>query len=197
MDAFYHAAEGYIATCATPMSDMFALKSIALLTRWLPVAVRDGDNKEARTQVALANTLSGLVESTSSCTSEHGMEHALSASHPELAHGAGLVMLSKAYFRFFLERISGRLFEDMAAAMGEDLSALPEDRRPGAFLTALEKLISACGLDGLRMSDFGITKAEIPDLARNARHTMGGLFDLDRYGLSFEETVEIFEKSHQ
>ena len=196
-DAFFHAAEGYIANIATPMSDLFALKSIELIARWLPVAVKDGSNKEARAQLAFANTLSGIVESTSSCTSEHSLEHALSANHPELPHGAGLIMLSVAYFGFFLDKIPGQLFEDMARAMGEDVDSLPKEKRPEAFIAALQKLISACGLDGLRMSDYNIKKEDIPNLAKNARETMGPLFELDRYTLSFDDTVAILEKAYR
>ena len=134
MDAFFHAAEGVIANCASPMSDLYALKSIETIARWLPVAVKDGANQEARAQMAFANMLSGFVESTSSCTSEHSLEHALSAFHPELPHGAGLTMLSVAYFGFFLDRIPGHLFENMARAMGENVDALPAGERPAAFI---------------------------------------------------------------
>ena len=118
-DAFFHAAEGYISKIANPVSDMYALKSIALLNTYLPAAVKNGSDIEARTNVALANTLSGFVESTSSCTSEHSMEHALSAFHPSLPHGAGLIMLSQSYFSFFAEKVPDR-FIRMAEVMGKN-----------------------------------------------------------------------------
>jgi alcohol dehydrogenase len=194
-DALFHATEGYIAKCATPISDLFALKSIELIARWLPVAVRDGGNREARANVALANTLSGFVETTSSCTSEHSLEHAMSARHPKLAHGAGLIMLSHAYYSFFNGRIPQHLYENMARVMGENVDALPSEKRSDAFIAALDKLVNACGMQSLKMSDYGIVKEELPDLAKNARETMGGLFDVDRYTLSFEDTVAIFEKA--
>lgn len=197
MDAFFHAAEGVIATCASPMSDLYALKSIETIARWLPVAVKDGANKEARAQMAFANMLSGFVESTSSCTSEHSLEHALSAYHPDLPHGAGLTILSVAYFGFFLDKIPGHLFESMARAMGENVDALPASERPAAFITALKKLIARSGLEGLKMSDYGIRREEIPTLAQNARDTMGGLFELDRHKLSFEETKQILENAYR
>jgi alcohol dehydrogenase len=192
-DALFHATEGYIANCATPMSDLYALKSIELIAHWLPTVVRDGSHKEARAQVAFANTLSGLVETTSSCTSEHSLEHAMSGRHPKLAHGAGLIMLSHAYYSFFLGRIPSHLYENMARAMGENVDALPEAERPKAFITALDKLIVACGMKGLKMSDYGIAKEELPELAKNAHETMGGLFGFDRYTLCLEDTVRIFE----
>lgn len=195
-DAFFHAAEGFVATIATPMSDIFALKSIELIARWLPTAVKDGANKQARANVAFANTLSGIVETASCCTSEHSLEHAMSAYHPKLEHGAGLIMLSRAYFGFFLGRIPDELYIAMARAMGENVDILAPSHKATAFLTALDKLLHACGVESLRMSDYGITRDELPKLARNAFDTMGGLFALDRYRLSFEETVGIYEKAY-
>lgn len=163
-DAFFHAAEGYIAKVATPMSDIYALKSIELLNDFLPTAVEDGANLEARTQVALANTLSGLVESTSSCTSEHSLEHALSAYYPDLPHGAGLIMLSEAYFSFFADKVPER-FIKMAEAMGADTSGMSDDKKPFLFIEKLREMQKNCGVAELKMSDYGIKKDEIPKLA--------------------------------
>ncbi|MNO82610.1 1,3-propanediol dehydrogenase [compost metagenome] len=195
-DALFHATEGYIANISTPISDAYALKSIKLIAKYLPICVNEGDNLEARTQVALANTLSGLVESTSSCTSEHSMEHALSAHHPELPHGAGLIMLSEEYYKFFADKAPER-FVAMAKAMGVDFQSVPKEERPIMFVDALLKLQKECGVDNLKMSDYGITKEEIPALANNARETMGGLFRLDPYKLSLEETIEIMTKAYK
>ncbi len=194
-DALFHAIEGYIANIASPMSDMFALKSIETIAKWLPVAVKDGANLEARSQMAFANMLSGFVESTSCCTSEHSLEHAMSAFHPDLPHGAGLVMVSRGYYPFFIGKIPDTLFVTMARAMGESVDSLPVVEQPKAFLNALNRLINVCGLGDLKMSDYGITREELPALAQNARDTMWGLFELDRYKLSLEETTEILRQA--
>lgn len=195
-DAFFHAAEGYIAKIATPVSDSLALKSISLLAKNLPEAVKNGTNLEARTNVALANTLSGMVESTSSCTSEHSMEHAMSAFHPELPHGAGLLMLSVPYFKFFAKYVPER-FSDMAVAMGADISSLSETERAEAFVSAMQEMQRACGVSELKMSDYGIRFDEMEALARNAHKTMSNLFAMDRYTLSLKETVGIFEAAYK
>lgn len=195
-DAFFHAVEGYIANIATPISDLYALKSIELVSKSLPTAVADGSNLEARTDIALANTLSGFVESTSCCTSEHSMEHALSAFHPDLPHGAGLIMLSEAYFNFFADKVPERFIE-MAKVMGKNPDSVEEKERPFLFVEALKELIEKCGVDDLKMSDFGIKEDEMDELAKNARDTMGGLFTMDRYQLSHEETVDILRKSYR
>jgi alcohol dehydrogenase len=195
-DALFHSTEGYIARIATPISDAYALKSIELVAKYLPTCVNDGNNLEARTQVALANTLSGLVESTSSCTSEHSMEHALSAHHHDLVHGAGLIMLSESYFSFFASKVPDRLTA-MANAMGVDTASLPEQERPISFVKALVQLQKDCGVADLKMSDYGIKKEDIPMLAENARQTMGGLFNVDPYTLSMEETIEIMTNAYK
>ncbi|THB75630.1 MAG: iron-containing alcohol dehydrogenase [Desulfobulbaceae bacterium] len=195
-DAFFHAAEGYIATCATPVSDIYALESISLLSSYLPRAVENGSDIEARTQVALANTLSGFVESTSSCTSEHSIEHALSAFHPDLPHGAGLIMLSVAYFSFFADHLPQR-FSEMARAMGQDTGSVPATEQPGLFIEALKEMQRKCGVDQLKMSDYGVSTDEFEALADNAFTTMGALFTLDRVKLSKENIVSILKESYR
>jgi alcohol dehydrogenase len=195
-DALFHATEGYIASIASPVSDLYALKSIELLAKFLPEAVNNGDSMEARTNVALANTLAGFVESLSSCTSEHSMEHAMSAFYPDLPHGAGLIMLSEAYYTFFADKVPERMI-DMARAMGESVDGLPESEKPYAFVKALKKLQQSCGVDNLKMSDYGISKEDIPKLAENAKATMGGLFNYDRYELSLEEIIKIMEDAYK
>lgn len=190
-DALFHAAEGYISNSATPLSNILALRSIELITRWLPVAVADGSNIEARTQVAFANTLSGMIESMSSTTSQHALEHALSAFNPQLPHGAGLIMMSESFFGFFADKIPV-LLNDLAKAMGENMDLYPEGH---AFVGALLKLQQQCGVAGLKMSDYGISEENIPALIKNAHDTMGKLFLRDRYILSPEETVQILMKS--
>jgi len=191
-DAFFHAAEGFIATVANPISDLYALKSISLLNKYLHVAVTNGADIEARTNVALANTLSGMVESTSSCTSEHSMEHALSALHPSLPHGAGLIMLSQSYFSFFADKVPER-FIQMAEAMGK----MEHTKSAHSFIKALHEMQQRCNVADLKMSAYGIRKEEIPALAKNAHDTMGGLFTVDRYKLSPADTIAIMEKAYK
>ena len=190
-DALFHATEGFMANIATPVSDLFALKSIELIFKHLPTAVAQGTNIEARTGVAYANTLSGIVESTSGCTSEHSIEHAMSAHHPELPHGAGLIMISQAYHAHFARKIPER-FREMAKAAGAK-----QTDDPMAFVRALADLAAACGVGDLKMSDYGITRAELPALAKNAVYTMGGLFSRDCELLSPDDTVKILEKSYK
>jgi len=192
-DALFHSTEGYINLIANEMSDMYALKSIELIGKSLATAVNEGSNEEAREKVALANTIAGMVESTSGCTSEHSLEHAMSAFYPELPHGAGLIIISEAYYTFFAKSGScDKKLIDMAKALGKTDAKEPLD-----FVKALVELQKACGVDKLKMSDYGIKFEEMDKLAQNARHTMGGLFECDPAQLSHEDVVAIYEKSYR
>jgi alcohol dehydrogenase len=193
IDAFCHAAEGYLAVVNQPSSDAYALMAVELIAKYLPVAVKDGNNLEARTAIAWANTAAGMVESLSSCISHHSLEHAASAFHPELPHGAGLTALSVSYFSFMAEKCPDR-FPELAKAMGEDVDKLPTlNEKAMAFITALKKLIAGAGQKDLRLSQFGMRKDESPALAKNAFENMGGLFQVDPYKLSFDDVVSIYE----
>lgn len=184
-DALFHSLEGYIATTANPMSDMFALEAIRLVGKYLPIAVKTPDDIEARGYVALANTYSGFVESLSSCTSEHSIEHALSGFHYDLPHGAGLIMLSKAYFKYFNNIVPDRM-ATMANALGN---------KDGDIVTALANLQEVCGVADLKMSDFGIKKELFTEYAQHAKADMPGLFAVDRCDLTQEDIIEILEQS--
>ena len=196
-DTLFHCTEGYIANIATPVSDALALKAIELIAKYLPRAVKDGNDLEARANVALANTLGGMVETFSSCTSEHSLEHALSAYYPKLPHGAGLIMISLPYYKFFLGKVADERYANMAQAMGEDVRSLPAEKRAQAFIAALEKLQKACGVDNLKMSDYGVKADEMDKLATTAKETMGGLFTLDVHSLTHEEATQIMKEAYK
>ena len=190
-DALFHSTETYIHKGANHFSDMVALNAIENVARYLPRAVRDGSDLEARERVALGNTLSGYSMVTGSCTSEHSLEHAMSAFHHDLPHGAGLIMVSVAYYTHFIRRHAcDDRFVRMARAMGMENAADPMD-----FITALTRLQQDCGVAELKMSDYGFTPDEFEPLARNARDTMGGLFLSDRLPLSIGDCVEIYKAS--
>ena len=119
------------------------------------------------------------------------MEHALSAYHPNLPHGAGLIMISRAYFSYFVRNHAcDERFIRLARAMG-----MPEADKPEDFITALTRLQEACGVADLKMSDYGIALDECEKLMRNAREVMGIMFTSDRVQMSDAEIVDIYKES--
>ncbi len=193
-DALFHSTESYINKTNNLMRDMLALRAIEAVGKNLAAACADGQNKAAREQVAFGSSLSGMVMSVDNLCSEHSMEHPLSAYHPEIAHGAGLIMVSRAYYTHMVENCPALhdRFIDMAKAMGKEDAKEPMD-----FVTALVDLQKACGVDELKMSDYGITPDEFPKFAANARSTMGILFKMDRIEITDEDLVKIYTESYR
>lgn len=194
MDAFFHSVEAYLATCHQPASDLLALEAVQLISQFLPRAVQDGQDIEARTQVAWASTAAGLCESYSSCIAHHSMEHSLSAFSPDLPHGAGLTLLSVPFFTVMAQAQPERCAR-LAAAMGADVSAEVPAKRGMLFVSRLKQLIKAVGLADLKLSDYGLKPEMADELAENAFYAMGGLFEITPVKLSKDDVAEIFRKA--
>lgn len=191
-DALFHNTEVMMSNGVNILSETIALSAIQNIAEALPLAVKDGMDLKAREKVAYGSTMAGIAMQLTSTTAQHSMEHAMSAYHHNLPHGAGLIMISKAFAEFFIEKhaCDGQ-FIKMAKVMG-----IPDADKPEDFITALVNLQRACGVDDLKMSDYGIQKDECMTLAVNARETMGGLFLANPCPMSDEECAGIFEKAY-
>ncbi len=192
-DALFHNTEVMISNGVNILSEAIALSAIENITKYLPRAVRDGNDMEAREHVAYGSTLAGITMQLTSTTAEHSMEHSMSAYHHNLPHGAGLIMISRAFYEFFIERRAcDEQFIKMAKAMGIENADKPED-----FITALVKLQEDCGVADLKMSDYGFKKEESMTLARGARSMQGGLFLANPCEMTDEDCAGIFDKSYR
>ena len=160
------------------------------MAKYLPVAYKDGSNVEARSYLHLANSLAGFYML---CTSQHTLEHVLGSNHPRLEHGAGLIMLSHAYFNFFAERgAAEEPMKKMARAMGVEKPASGKD-----FIAALDRLIAALDSSDLKMSDYGITPDELKTFPQKMHEVLGGDITADPLPLSNEDYLTIYEQSYK
>ena len=190
MDAFFHASETVVNKNVHPMAEMFALKTIEYVAKYLPRAVKDGNDKEARAYMALANTFAGYYMM---CTSAHTIEHVMGSYHPDLVHGAGLIMTAHAYYDFFAERKAAEEpMKKMAKAMGIENPTCGKD-----FIAALDKLIADVGCADLKMSDEGITKEELKKYPKRVHEVLGGDITADPLPLSDEDYLAIYEEAYR
>ncbi len=176
IDAFFHAVETFISTEHQPISDMLALEAVHLISNYLPMAIAEGENIEARTVMAWSSTAAGMCETLSRCISQHSLEHALSAKYPELPHGLGLAKLSVPYFKRLIPAAPER-FEDLAMAMGYDTQAFDENMRATVFLEGLRALLERAGFEDESLKNYGAKDEDVPELVEIAKSTMGKLFD--------------------
>lgn len=190
MDAFFHASETVVNKNVHPMAEMFALKTIEYVSKYLPRAVSDGSDKEARAYMALANTFAGYYMM---CTSAHTIEHVMGSYHPDLVHGAGLIETAHGYYDFFAERKAAEEpMKKMARAMGVENPTSGKD-----FIAALDKLIADVGCADLKMSDEGITGEELKLYPKRVHEVLGGDITADPLPLSDEDYLTIYKNAYK
>lgn len=192
-DALFHNTEVMMSKGVNVISEAIALSAIENIAKYLPRAVADGNDMEAREGVAYGSTMAGMTMQLSSTTAQHSMEHSMSAYHHNLPHGAGLIMISVEFARFFIEKhICDEQFIKMAKVMG-----MPDSNKAEDFITALMNLQKACGVNDLKMSDYGIEKAECMTLAKGARSMQGGLFENNPCEMTDKDCAAVFEKAYK
>ena len=192
-DALFHNTEVMMSKGVNILSETIALSAIESIAKYLPRSVKNGGDIVAREYVAYASTMAGITMQLTSTTAQHSMEHSMSAYHHNLPHGAGLIMISKEFAQFFIDKHAcDEQFIKMAKAMG-----ILDADKPQDFITALVKLQEECGVADLKMSDYGFTSDEFMTLAKGARSMQGGLFEANPCEMTDEDCAGIFEKSYR
>ncbi|MBZ4306868.1 iron-containing alcohol dehydrogenase, partial [Mycobacterium tuberculosis] len=86
MDALTHAIEAFVSVGAHPLTDANALEAIRLINLWLPKAVDDGHDLQAREQMAFGQYLAGMAFNSAGLGLVHALAHQPGATH-NLPHG--------------------------------------------------------------------------------------------------------------
>ena len=166
-DAFTHAFESYLHVNGTPYTDVLALEAIRLVAAYLPLAVSDGSNQEARQAMAWADTLAGLCIANAGVTLPHGIGMTISGQCPHVAHGESLAVVYPEFTRFtYTSAISkfaevGRVFNPALASLSDEEAAERSCDEIDQFLKQIGLWISFTGL--------GVTHEDLVAIADNSR----------------------------
>ncbi len=87
LDVFSHAAEGYTSVLANPMTDMINMSIMQTVVEYLPRAITDGTDMEARTKMHIAASLGGWMLANSSAHVGHSIAHVIGGMY-HIPHGA-------------------------------------------------------------------------------------------------------------
>jgi alcohol dehydrogenase len=159
MDALTHAVEAYVSTAATPVTDASALHAIKLIARYLPRAVADGHDHEARDQMTYAEFLAGMAFNSASLGYVHAMAHQLGGYY-DLPHGVCNAILLPHVSRFNAQAVPAR-FADIAEALGVEATA-------PAAIAAIQALSAQVGIPGSLAAFPVVSPDDFPTLADNA-----------------------------
>lgn len=164
MDALTHSVEAYVSNASSPVTDVQAFESIQLMSGFLLKAYKEPQNIEYRYRTMLGSLCAGLAFSNASLGAVHAMAHSL-GGFSDLPHGECNALLLEHVMAFNYPACPERYRE-----IGQAMGIIPD---PGSgetqeeIIRAIRNLRESAGITDT-LGDLGVSKADIPVLARNA-----------------------------
>ena len=165
MDAMTHAIEGLITKGAWELSDMFEIKAIEMIHKYLPIAVNEPTNPVGRDGMAVAQYVAGMAFSNVGLGVDHGMAHPLSALH-DIPHGVACAMLLPTVMKFNAPAALPK-YVDIAKALGVYKDGMTLQEAADAACAEIDNLSRLVGIP-THLSELGITEKDIDALADQA-----------------------------
>lgn len=165
MDALTHAIEGLITKGAWEMSDMFEIKAIEMINRYLETAVGEPTNAEARNGMAVAQYIAGMAFSNVGLGAVHGMAHPLGAIF-DIPHGVANAVLLPTVMEYNMPSATGK-YVDIAKAMDVYVPGMTDSEAAQAAVDAVRRLSVKVGIPQ-HLSELGIKESDLPRLAEAA-----------------------------
>ena len=157
LDALTHAIEGLITKGAWEMSDMFEIKAIEMINRYLETAVNEPQNPEARNGMAVAQYIAGMAFSNVGLGVVHGMAHPL---------GVANALLLPTIMEFNAPAALDK-YVTIAKAMNVYKDGMSKEEAAQAAVDAVKSLAVRVGIPQ-HLSELGIKESDLPKLADSA-----------------------------
>jgi alcohol dehydrogenase len=166
MDALTHAIEAYVSKGAHVLTDHSALESIRVIASFLPRAVANGQDLEAREMMAYGQFLAGLAFNSAGLGYVHALAHQPGAVK-DLPHGVCNAILLPVVSAFNRPHAVAR-FARIAEAMGVDTKGMTEEAASIAAIDAIRALSAKVGIPK-GFSELGVTEADLPPWVAKAQ----------------------------
>ena len=161
MDALAHGIESALTRTSNPITESLALQSIRLVSQNLRTAVYQGDNLEARYNMALAALTEAFSEGNTGCVEAHAIGMSVGSFHA-VHHGMSCAVALPYAMEFNLVVLPDRL-KLVAEAMGEDVTGLSQREAAYRGIYAVRQLVRDVGLP-TTLHELGVGKDEISKL---------------------------------
>lgn len=159
IDVLSQALEGYWSKKHQPVCDACAVRASKLVFAYLPRACRDGNDMEARTAMCEASFLAGIAFASPKTSGPHVCSYPLTSVY-HVPHGEACGITLDSFLRINADAEGGRV-HDLARMIGrKDAYELAD------HIVALKKEV---GLR-CRLSEAGVTQADIPALIQECHH---------------------------
>ncbi|OAA88584.1 iron-containing alcohol dehydrogenase [Clostridium ljungdahlii] len=157
MDAFSHANEALTEGKNTSHSDLLAYEAIRLITKWLPIAVKDINNVQARENLALASNFAGIAFNESGVHMGHSTAHALGHMY-HISHGICCALVTPAIIEFAAKTYPEKM-KKIGEIMGVTFSSEEPEAIGKAVGNAVRKLCKEIQIPSFK--EQGFTKEQI------------------------------------
>jgi alcohol dehydrogenase len=192
MDAMVHAIEAYVATTATPFSDIFAERAIQWIPRSLPMAWAKGSNMEARYYLSLAATMAGTAFASGGLGAVHALAYPVGTEF-HLSHGRSNAILLPHVMRYNIAGNPER-YGAVASLMEREVDGLSAPEAAELAVEAVQDLLSQIGIS-YRFRDYGIPKEAIPRLVEGGmKHAR--LFVVNPRDLTEQDVRSVYEEAY-
>lgn len=191
IDAVNHVVEAATSTVASPYSISLAKEVIELVAKYLPKAIANPEDLEARYFLCYAAMMGGVSFDNGLLHYTHALEHPLSAVKPDLSHGFGLAIL--------LPSVIKTIYKDKAATLADILAPIVPDLKGEA--SEAEKAANGvyAWLKSVdvpeKLTDIGFAETDVDKLTDLVFTTpsLAGLIDIGPSGNSREVVRAIYE----
>ncbi len=193
IDAVNHVVEAATSLVASPYSITLAKQVIELVAKYLPKAIENPDDLEARYFLAYAAMMGGVSFDNGLLHYTHALEHPLSAVKPDLSHGLGLAILLPAVVKTIYKDRSATL-ADILAPIVPGLNGTPDEASKAA--EGVYNWLKSVGVPE-KLTDMGFSAADVDKLTDLAFTTpsLDGLINIGPSGNSRELVRKIYEES--
>ncbi len=165
LDALTHAIEAYVSINATPITDALAIQAMRIVPKYLPRAVANGQDKEAREKMAYAQSLAGMAFNNAGLGYVHAIAHQFGGFY-NFPHGVCNAILLPHVCRFNLISNIGR-YADIASFLGENVEGLSDYDAAEIAINTIERLGQDLDIPS-GFKELGAKEEDIPTLAENA-----------------------------
>ncbi|MBS7564920.1 iron-containing alcohol dehydrogenase [Mucilaginibacter sp. Bleaf8] len=191
LDALTHCLEAYTNKFAQPFIDMYAYEGMRLIAANLVKAVKQGNDEEARTQVAMGSLLGGFCLGPVNTAAVHALAYPLGSMF-HLAHGLSNALLLPHVMQFNMEAAPER-YASVAIALGCERQIDDWD----TALKGIEKIkqfMQECGVPA-RLRDVGIPEDAIPQMAEDAMK-ITRLLNNNPRPVTLDDAIAIFKAAY-
>jgi len=162
-DVFAHAFESYIHKNASVYTDMHAKESIKRVIKYLPIAIKYKTNKEARIEMAWADTLAGLCIANAGTTLPHGIGMAISGHIPHIMHGEALAAIYPE-FMCYTYKSALEKFADIGRIFNCKLENISNEEAAEKSCEEIDKFLKKIGMS-LTLKELRVPEEELAVIA--------------------------------